>query len=59
MQSFNDNLHDHSIMQSLLKVTPAAVMNARNKPRWEYTVQFHTGINHDGFDHYPNAGQPL
>ena len=44
-------------MQSLLKVTPAAVMNARNKPRWEYTVQFHTGINHDGFDHYPNAGQ--
>jgi hypothetical protein len=57
LQSFNDNLADHSVMQSLLKVTPAAIMNARNKPRWEYTVQFHTGINHDGFDHYPNAGQ--
>ena len=29
----------------------------RRRCRWEYTVQFHTGINHDGFDHYPNAGQ--
>ena len=57
LQSFNDNLQDHSVMQSLLKVTPAAIMNARNKPRWEYTVQFHTGIDHSGFDHYPNAGQ--
>jgi hypothetical protein len=57
--AFTKNEKDHSIMQSLLKISPAAVWNKYRRPRWEYTVQFDVGMEHPGFGHYPDTNDDL
>ena len=46
-------------MQSLLKVSPAAVWNKYRRPRWEYSVNFDVGEEHPGFGHYPDKDDDL
>ena len=50
---------DHSVMQSLLKISPAAVWNKFRRPRWEYDVNFDVGDEHPGFGHYPDKNDDL
>ena len=57
--TFEANSKDHSMMQSLLKMTPAAVWNKHRKPRWEYPINFRVGMEHPGFAHYPEKDDDL
>ena len=57
--TFPSNRENHSVMQSLLKITPAAVWNKHRRPRWEYNVNFRVGDGHPGFAHYPNGDDDL
>ena len=57
--AFASNKKDHSVMQSLLKVSPAAVWNKFRRPRWEYNVNFDVGMAHPGFGHYPDEKDDL
>ena len=57
--TFAKNKKDHSMMQSLLKISPAAVWNKHRRPRWEYSVNFDVGQEHPGFGHYPDKNDDL